>query len=64
MKSHVQDLPSSQIDEKWTNTLPTYYDTYSNFKIGNFQQLYPFHYVEKDWMTDSMVKQMEQDFGI
>ena len=42
----------------------TYYNTYKDFKVGNFQQLYPFHYVEKDWMSISMIKQMEKEYGI
>ena len=64
MKSHIQNIPDTRVSETWTETLPTYYKKYNDFKIGNFQQTYPFHYVEKDWMTDSMIKQMEQDFGI
>jgi hypothetical protein len=64
MKSHVQNIPDTRISEIWSETLPTYYNTYKDFKIGNFQQLYPFHYVEKDWMSISMIKQMEQDYGI
>ena len=39
-------------------------NNYKDFKIGNFQQLLPFHYVEKDWLTAKMIKQMEQDYGI
>lgn len=64
MKSHVQDIPQTMVNDKWSETLPTYYDSYSNFKIGNFQQLYPFHYVEKDWMTKDMIEQMENELGI
>ena len=64
MKSHVQDIPDTRISEVWTDTLPTYYKTYSDFKIGNFQQIYPFHYVEKDWITTDMIKQMETDYGV
>ena len=64
MKSHVQNIPYSKIENDWQKTLPTYYNTYSDFKIGNFQQLYPFHYVEKDWLTQNMIAQMEKDYGI
>lgn len=63
MKSHIQNVPDTMISEKWTDTLPTYYKSCSDFKIGNFQQLYPFHYVEKDWVTPQMIKQMEQQYG-
>ena len=64
MKSHVQNVPTSLISHKWTETIPTYYNTYKDFKIGNFQQLLPFHYVEKDWLTHDMIKQMEKDYGL
>ena len=63
MKSHVQNIPDTRISEVWSETLPTYYNSYSDFKIGNFQQLYPFHYVEKDWITDNKIKQMEKDYA-
>lgn len=64
MKSHIQNIPDTRVSEIWTETLPTYYKKYNDFKIGNFQQTYPFHYVEKDWLTSSMIKQMEKDYGI
>jgi len=63
MKSHIQNIPDTRISGTWTETLPTYYNTYKDFKIGNFQQLYPFHYVEKDWISNTMIKQMEKDYG-
>ena len=31
-------------------------------KIGNFQQLLPFHYVQKDWMTEKRIQQLEKDY--
>ena len=64
MKSHIQNVPTSLIDENWGNTLPTYYRSYKDFHIGNFAQHLPFHYVEKDWLTSNMIKQMEKDYGI
>ena len=64
MKSHVQNIPSTMISDKWTDTIPTYYKSYKDFKIGNFQQLLPVHYVEKDWLKPEMIKQMEEDYGI
>ncbi len=64
MKSHVQNVPDSLISESWTDTIPTYYSNYKDFKVGNFQQTLPFHYVEKNWVTADMIKQMEKDYGI
>jgi hypothetical protein len=62
MKSHVQNAPQGVIADKWTDTLPTYYVTHDNFKVGNFQQLLPFHYVEKDWLTQTMIERMEKAY--
>lgn len=64
MKSHVQEIRGKAIDEKWSDSLPTYYKSYNDFKIANFQQTLPFHYVEKDWLTNDMIKQMEQDYNV
>ena len=37
--------------------------SFDSFKIGSFQQTYPFHYVEKDWMSKQKIKQMEEAIG-
>jgi hypothetical protein len=63
MKSKVQNIPTSIIEDDWTKTLPTYYKDYKNFKIGNFQITYPFHYVEKTWLTKDMIKQLEENYA-
>lgn len=62
MKSHIQNIQGVNIHDQWTESLPVYYRKYNNFKVGNFQQTLPFHYVEKHWLTDSMIKQMENDY--
>ena len=64
MKSHVQNIVGVSISDIWTETLPTYYNSYNDFKIGNFKQLMPFHYVEKDWLSADKIKQFEKDYGI
>jgi hypothetical protein len=63
MKSKVQNIPTSMVEDDWTKTLPTYYKDYNNFKIGNFQITYPFHYVEKTWLTKDMIKQLEENYA-
>ena len=60
MKSHVQDVNGVTLDETWSKSLPTYYVSHDNFKVANFQQVLPFHYVEKDWMTPAKIQQMEK----
>jgi len=60
MKSKLQNSP--QLNDEWTASLPTYYHSYRDFKIGNFQQQLPFHYVNKEWMTPAKIAQMENDY--
>lgn len=62
MKSYVQNIPTSSIDEDWTKSIPTYYKNFNDFKIGNFQILHPFHYVVKDWMTKDKILNMESTY--
>jgi len=61
MKSHVQNIQDG-VSDTWSDSIPTYYRSYKDFKIGNFQQQYPFHYVEKDWMDTNKIKQLEKDY--
>jgi len=62
MKSHVQNITDYKMAHVWTDSLPTYYNNCRDFKIGNFQQTLPFHYTDKNWMTPSMIAQMEQEY--
>jgi hypothetical protein len=58
MKSHVQNVKG--MDDDWTKSIPTYYKSSTDFKIGNFQQTVPFHYVEDSWLTDEIINEMER----
>ena len=60
MKSHIQAVNGVTLNDEWTDSLPTYYRSYDDFKIGNFQQTLPFHYVNKNWMTAKKIEQMEK----
>lgn len=59
MKSRIQNI-SAGVHDDWTQSLPTYYVSPSNFKIGNFQQCYPFHYHVKTWLDDHKISKLEQ----
>lgn len=63
MKSYAQNVDGATLNERWTDSLPTYYKSYNDFKVANFQQVLPFHYVEDEWMTDKKIKQMEADLN-
>ena len=63
MKSYVQNIALNKIEEDWTKSIPTYYKSYRDFKIGNFQQVLPFHYTEKHWLTKDKITQMEKDYN-
>jgi len=62
MKSNIQNAMGMPLYDTWTDSLPTYYRNYNDFKVANFQQTRPFHYVEKDWLTDEMLAQMETEY--
>ena len=55
LQDHNNDIPS----EEWTNHLPSYFKTNGDLKIGNFNQFYPVHYHDKAWLTDLVVKRLE-----
>lgn len=60
MKSQLQGLGEGMITENWIENIPTYFGTDGRFKIGGFQQVYPFHYHIKDWLTDEMIEILER----
>lgn len=59
MKGHLQNIDEKLIDEDWTKNIPTYFRDDCGFKIGNYEQQLPFHYHIKEWLTDDIVKQLE-----
>ena len=62
MKPHVQNS-DVKLSENWCESIPTYYNDFTDFKVGNFQQYLPFHYIEKKWMTAKKIRQMEMMYG-
>lgn len=60
MKGHLQGISERYIEEDWTKSVPTYFHNDGSFKIGNYQQVYPFHYHVKSWLTDEMIEILEE----
>ena len=59
MKSMVQNVPETQIESNWTKSITSELGDDLQVKIGNFTQTLPVHYVEKNWMNSSKIKQLE-----
>lgn len=57
MKSKVQGWDSA--GDSWMQSVAAYFDDDCNLKIGNFQQTGVFHYTEKFFLTDKIIKKLE-----
>lgn len=57
MKSRIQGW--AEPSDSWMNSVAVYFDDDCNLKIGNFQQTGVFHYTEKEFLTDKIVKKLE-----
>ena len=57
MKPHCQDW--YEVPDKWTNVLGTYITKDKTMLIGNFLQQNVLHYVEPEFLTDRVIKQLE-----
>jgi hypothetical protein len=65
MKSQLQGWPvNGPITENWPKMITTSFNKTCELKVGNYLQVYPFHYYIKDFMTDRMIKQMEDKLGV
>ena len=64
---HISTLKNGRIDRcnnqfKIRKILgKPYFNDIKTFKVGNFQQQYPFHYVDKNWLTDDIIKSLEDE---
>ena len=64
MKGHLQNINENLISEHWIKHIPTYFGQDGRFKIGNYDQILPFHYQVKEWLTDEIVEILEKKAGI
>jgi hypothetical protein len=58
MKPMVQGL--SITDGDWSSIILHTLRDDGSLLVGNYRQQYPFHYVEKDWLTDNIVAKLEK----
>jgi hypothetical protein len=59
MKPHIQDWWTVKKD-RWQDRVGVYLDNSLNLKIGNFKQSGIFHYTEKDFITEDIIKIYER----
>ena len=60
MKSHVQNIEKTKIDNIWTKSIPSEMSDNLEVRIGNFIQSVPVHYVQKEWMTEEKIATYER----
>lgn len=49
MKGQLQGV--NKLAETWSKDISTHWSEPDNLVVGNFRQNYPFHYVDKQWLT-------------
>jgi hypothetical protein len=60
MKSFLQNIDEKFLTEDWTKHFPTYFSDDGTFKIGGYEQVLPFHYQQKEWLTNDMISILEK----
>lgn len=61
MRPALQNWPSSPIN--WTQVVMPVMNSKGELTVGNIKQSRVFHYIEKDFITDSMIKKLEAANG-
>lgn len=60
MRGRLQD---EDIFSEWNKELPSFFTNYHGkieLKVNNFNQLYPFHYIQKDFLTEGVIEFYEE----
>lgn len=60
MRSRLQD---ETIFDNWNKILPVFFTVYNNkiqLKVNNFNQMWPFHYIQKDFLSEEVIKLYEE----
>jgi hypothetical protein len=63
MKTKLQGWSDDGMGEDWLRHIDVFVNDRLECKIGNHMQLYPFHYHEKDFITDDMIDLYERHNG-
>ena len=63
MKTHAQDW-TILTSERWQDKVGVYLDKDLDLKIGNYKQNGVFHYTEKDFVTDDVIKIYERYLNV
>ena len=58
MKTGDQGLEA--VSTLWSNSLPSVLREDMTLLVGNYRQRYPFHYVEKEWLTQDVILTLEK----
>ena len=56
MRSRLQD---DDIVSNWNKELPSFFTNYHGkieLKVSNFNQIYPFHYIKKDFLSEEVIE--------
>lgn len=64
MKRYVQDVPTQFITDQWFTNLSFYFDADMRLYVENFLQRKPFHYQNKRFATDALIRRYEKALGI
>ena len=49
MKGQIQGI--HKLSESWSKNISSHWSEPNNLTVGNFKQQYPFHYVDKQWLS-------------
>lgn len=57
------ELQGVNIVDDWSKNIPSYMGNNNSLVVGNFSQQYPFHYVDKSWLTQEIIENLENNHG-
>lgn len=59
MKGELQEIP--YLTNDWSDRIPSNFSQPDQLLVGNFLQSYPFHYVDKDWISNTDTSILSED---